>query len=442
MRLSPGLTRGRRRAVGLAVLAGVLVVTAGSFARASGAGGTAVSTPSAVRRVSDGRGRPVVGLPALPGLEPGGHGPAQPDGRRSRRVARQEPGRDDVGVRRRHRRAARLPRQARLPAGLDRPDVGRRRQGAGRDGRDRADGARGDARREDRPCRRRPASARSARPRDGDAQGHARRLLPELVRHVALGRGEVERRAGERRGAARHPRLPGDRAATAAASTAARRPAPAGATPPAARRRSARPPARCSTSRTPPTTGRPGRTASRRTCRPISTTASTCTTSCSSSSRSRRTTRRRRSCRSSCAWLELRHGRDARGDGVPRHAAAVPGRLPARLLHAVPDARGRHGDDPGAARGVPGHHAADPGHVQDERLPAERDGVDGLLRADRAAATRGCRARPARRRPASRLPRCAHAGTPRTRAGGPRDRPQHLEVRPGRHRPDAERQPR
>ena len=163
MRLSPGLTRGRRRALGLAVLAGLLVVTAGSFARASGAGGTAVDQAVRRGRVSDGRGRPVVGLPALPGLEPGGHGSAQPDGRRSRRVARQEPGRDDVGVRRRHRRAARLPRQARLPAGLDRPDVGRRREGAGRDGRHVARGEARDAPGED--GKRRARRAASARPR-------------------------------------------------------------------------------------------------------------------------------------------------------------------------------------------------------------------------------------------------------------------------------------
>ena len=48
MRFSPRLTRGRGRAVGLVVLAGVLVVTAGSLARASGAGGiAAASKPSA-----------------------------------------------------------------------------------------------------------------------------------------------------------------------------------------------------------------------------------------------------------------------------------------------------------------------------------------------------------------------------------------------------------
>ena len=45
---SPGSTGGSRRAIGLAVLVGVLVVTAGLLARASGAGGTAVSKPSAV----------------------------------------------------------------------------------------------------------------------------------------------------------------------------------------------------------------------------------------------------------------------------------------------------------------------------------------------------------------------------------------------------------
>ena len=39
MRFSPGLTRGRGRAVVLAVLAGLLILAAGSFARASGAGG-------------------------------------------------------------------------------------------------------------------------------------------------------------------------------------------------------------------------------------------------------------------------------------------------------------------------------------------------------------------------------------------------------------------
>src|SRR5215218_7581880 len=47
MRFGPRLTRGRRRTVGLAVLAGVLVVIAGSAARASGAGSTAPSTSSA-----------------------------------------------------------------------------------------------------------------------------------------------------------------------------------------------------------------------------------------------------------------------------------------------------------------------------------------------------------------------------------------------------------
>src|SRR5215212_4365588 len=48
MRVSRGLRRERRRAVGLAALAGALVVLAGSFASASGAGATsAVSTPFA-----------------------------------------------------------------------------------------------------------------------------------------------------------------------------------------------------------------------------------------------------------------------------------------------------------------------------------------------------------------------------------------------------------
>ena len=47
--------------------------------------------------------------------------------------------------------------------------------------------------------------------RGRDAQDHARRLLPELVRHLAVGRGEVERGPGERLGAARQPRLPDDR---------------------------------------------------------------------------------------------------------------------------------------------------------------------------------------------------------------------------------------
>ena len=47
MRLIHGLTREKRRAVGLAALAGVVAVTAGSFARASGAGGTTADRPSA-----------------------------------------------------------------------------------------------------------------------------------------------------------------------------------------------------------------------------------------------------------------------------------------------------------------------------------------------------------------------------------------------------------
>src|SRR5580765_537497 len=47
MRFSARLTRGTRRAVVLAFLIGVLVLTTGAFARASGAGGTRVATPSA-----------------------------------------------------------------------------------------------------------------------------------------------------------------------------------------------------------------------------------------------------------------------------------------------------------------------------------------------------------------------------------------------------------
>ena len=173
--------------------------------RAHPAPAAGIRTPSAAVGYPHGRGRPAVGLPALPGLEPGRHGPAQPDGRRSRRVARQEPGRDDVGVRRRHRRAARLPRQARLPAGLDRPDLRRRREGAGRDGADGAHGARARSEPAKTGTRRRhEATVRG----DRDDQGHARRLLPEPVRHVAVGRGEVERGPGERRGAAGTPRLP------------------------------------------------------------------------------------------------------------------------------------------------------------------------------------------------------------------------------------------
>ena len=148
-----------------------------------------------------------MGLPALPGLRPGRHEPAQPAGRRSRRVARQEQGRDDVGVRRRHRRAARLPRQARLPPGLDRADLRRRRESAARDGAADAHGARRD------PSRRSSAGAspRSDRSRDRDDQDHAGRLLPEPLRHLAVGRGQVERGPGECQRAAGKPRLPGHR---------------------------------------------------------------------------------------------------------------------------------------------------------------------------------------------------------------------------------------
>ena len=47
--------------------------------------------------------------------------------------------------------------------------------------------------------------------RGRDAQDHARRLLPELVRHLAVGRGQVERGPGQRLRAARNPRLPDHR---------------------------------------------------------------------------------------------------------------------------------------------------------------------------------------------------------------------------------------
>ena len=122
--------------------------------------------------------------------------------------------------------------------------------------------------------------------------------------------------------------------------------------------------------------------------------------------------------------VELRQRPDAAGDVVRRHAAAVPGRLPARLLHALPDARGRHGDDPGAARAVPEHHAADPGDLQDERLPPERDGLDGLHRLDQR---RQHRPSGHARRVAGRLRDAGHLhghhGAER------RGRPEHLEVR-------------
>ena len=131
---SPGLMRGRGRALGLVVLAGVLVVVAGSLARASGAGGiTAVSKPSVA-----------VGYPQAEADQPWAYQrflvSGQADMSRLNQMGvdlgeslDKNDGRDDVGVRRRHRRAARLPRQARLPAGLDRADLRRRRESAGRD---------------------------------------------------------------------------------------------------------------------------------------------------------------------------------------------------------------------------------------------------------------------------------------------------------------------
>ena len=195
-----------------------------------------------------------------------------------------------------------------------------------------------------------------------DAQDHARRLLPELVRNVALGRGQVERGSGERRGAAGNPGLPGDRQQ------------------PLRRLR------RLDDRRL---LGQPGRRRVR-------------AEHCRLPGAGRHLLHRRRehlrarvpdehepAARRRRVPLPLPPGQ-ARPQGrrrdraapadrrvrvasnygsvqtrpatiVHRHAAAVSGRFPARLLHALPDARGRDGDDPGAARAVPGHHAAHPG---------------------------------------------------------------------------------
>ena len=192
MRFGPRLTTGRRQAFGLAVLAGVLVVIAGSAARASGAGGTAVSTASATAGYPMAEAdqswayqRFLVSSQAdmdrlnQMGVDLGESLDKNPDGTMWAYAVVTAAQRDYL---------ARLG----FRPGDDRANVARRGEGAGRDG---GHVAQGDARAppgEEQDARRRPEGGGRGR----DAQDHARRLLPELLWHLAVGRGQVERGPG------------------------------------------------------------------------------------------------------------------------------------------------------------------------------------------------------------------------------------------------------
>ena len=274
-------------------------------------------------------------------------------------------------------------------------------------------GARRDPSREARQGRRHEATVRG----DREDQDHPRRLLPEPLRDVAVGRGQVERGPGER---AVPPGSPGCPATGSnrcgvygGSTTGACWGNPGGGA-------SALSTAACPALNVAYSIdgGATWPTGSRRTCSPTSTTASTSTTSCSSSWPSRRTTRRRRTCRSWFASHRTTCG------SVPTRSATTfidtPPPYPGGFQH---DFFSRYQTPEDGTAMIQALHAQYPDITQ--LIPATYK-TNGYRR--NAMASMGCtpptsggkpafRARPARRRrasrrrPPARAPRCR---TPRS----------------------------
>ena len=421
---SPGLTRGRGRGIALVVLAGVLVITAGSLARASGAGGvTAVSTQSAA-----------AGYPIAEADQPWAYQRFLVSGQSDMSRLNQlgvdlgeslDKNKDGTMWAYAVVTAAQREYLAKLgfrPGSIVQTSADAEKARLEMTQRMRMEHAAIRAAKLGRG-RRHEATVRGER----DDQDHAGRLLPEPLRHLAVGRSQVERCPGECQRAAGIPRLPGHRQQPVrhlrrladrrllGQARGRRLRAEHGRLPGAQRRVLHR--RRGDLAQRVPDEHAAG---PRRRALPVPLPAREAGPqgqrrdgAALADPRSRR--------------VELHAGRqrtDPVGHELHRHAAAIPRRVPARLLLALPDARGRDGDDPGAARAVPRHHAADPGDLQDERLPPERNGLDGLHSSDERR-----QHRPAghARRVAGRLRDAGHLhghhGAER------RGRPEHLEVR-------------